>query len=287
MKAEMLLTQLRCDDKNDLGCAPYASPIVTLNQARQDGLKRYFTGKPCSNGHISERNVADQKCMMCASARARARRAADPKKFSEQRKARHAANPEKRREQQRRHRADNNEKYRERDRKRHLANREKCLERRRAHYNRDRDKLLEQKRTHYAINLEKSREQNRARHAANPQKRREQSRRWAAANKEKRRVSHQRRRAHMRGAEGFFTAEDVERIHAEQKGRCAYYGHCGNLIGPRKTSTRERQHRDHIISLAAGGTNWPRNIQLTCGSCNMKKKATDPIDFAQRIGLLI
>jgi len=29
------------------------------------------------------------------------------------------------------------------------------------------------------------------------------------------------------------------------------------------------------------------NIQLTCGPCNNRKRATDPIEFAQRLGRLI
>jgi len=31
------------------------------------GQRRYSTGRPCSNGHISERRVADGMCVVCAS----------------------------------------------------------------------------------------------------------------------------------------------------------------------------------------------------------------------------
>lgn len=37
-----------------------------LNLAREKGLKRYFTGKPCRNGHISERKVANKTCVTCS-----------------------------------------------------------------------------------------------------------------------------------------------------------------------------------------------------------------------------
>ena len=39
--------------------------IVTLAEARAAGLKRYFTGKPCSRGHVVERQVSNQGCLQC------------------------------------------------------------------------------------------------------------------------------------------------------------------------------------------------------------------------------
>jgi hypothetical protein len=38
--------------------------IITLKQAREQGLKTYFTGKPCKNGHIAERYVSSH-CIEC------------------------------------------------------------------------------------------------------------------------------------------------------------------------------------------------------------------------------
>ncbi len=34
-------------------------------EARERGFKRYFTGKPCSRGHINERRASDRKCIAC------------------------------------------------------------------------------------------------------------------------------------------------------------------------------------------------------------------------------
>ena len=39
--------------------------IVTLSDARAQGLTRYFTGKPCKYGHISERKVGTCGCVEC------------------------------------------------------------------------------------------------------------------------------------------------------------------------------------------------------------------------------
>jgi len=39
--------------------------LVTIKQAKETGAKRYFTGKPCSKGHVSERMVSGRKCVEC------------------------------------------------------------------------------------------------------------------------------------------------------------------------------------------------------------------------------
>lgn len=40
--------------------------IITREEARAKGLKRFFTGMPCKNGHIAERYVASKTvCVQC------------------------------------------------------------------------------------------------------------------------------------------------------------------------------------------------------------------------------
>jgi 5-methylcytosine-specific restriction endonuclease McrA len=39
--------------------------IITRQQAISSGLKRYFTGKPCKYGHISDRYVSSFQCYEC------------------------------------------------------------------------------------------------------------------------------------------------------------------------------------------------------------------------------
>lgn len=38
---------------------------VTKEQAIEEGLTRYFTGKPCKRGHIAERSTNDSTCVQC------------------------------------------------------------------------------------------------------------------------------------------------------------------------------------------------------------------------------
>ena len=39
--------------------------IVTRAEAERRGLKQYFTGKPCKNGHVGERYAASGNCVEC------------------------------------------------------------------------------------------------------------------------------------------------------------------------------------------------------------------------------
>jgi len=57
--------------------------IISRDEARALGLKRYFTGKPCKHGHVAERHVASRKCRECHRERTRRYRAADPERARE------------------------------------------------------------------------------------------------------------------------------------------------------------------------------------------------------------
>ena len=43
----------------------YIGPVVTRTEAMAAGLKRYYPGKPCGNGHYSERYVYKYTCVAC------------------------------------------------------------------------------------------------------------------------------------------------------------------------------------------------------------------------------
>jgi 5-methylcytosine-specific restriction endonuclease McrA len=45
-----------------------ATPIISREEARAQGLKRFFTGDPCRNGHVAERLVSNGFCRECYSA---------------------------------------------------------------------------------------------------------------------------------------------------------------------------------------------------------------------------
>lgn len=64
--------------------------IISIRAAEQAGLKHYFTGKPCRNGHVGPRYVSTWRCVKCTVDRV----------ISWQ-----EANPEKKRAKQKRHQA--------------------------------------------------------------------------------------------------------------------------------------------------------------------------------------
>jgi hypothetical protein len=39
--------------------------IITAKEARELGLKFYFTGKPCKRGHVVKRRVIGRHCVAC------------------------------------------------------------------------------------------------------------------------------------------------------------------------------------------------------------------------------
>lgn len=43
--------------------------IISRKEAKEKGIGRYFTGKPCKYGHITQRYVSDGRCLECSSNR--------------------------------------------------------------------------------------------------------------------------------------------------------------------------------------------------------------------------
>lgn len=80
------------------------------------------------------------------------------------------------------------------------------------------------------------------------------------------------RRALEKNTEGVFSKLDIEYIKGCQKNKCAA---CKSLLN-------NKYHVDHIIALSKGGTNWPRNLQILCPTCNVRKHALANEDFMRR-----
>lgn len=66
--------------------------IISRKEAVVQGLKRYFTGKPCTRGHIDEKYVSGDGCVVCSREKAAKSRKENPEKHQAIRKAEYERN---------------------------------------------------------------------------------------------------------------------------------------------------------------------------------------------------
>lgn len=200
--------------------------------------------------------------------------------------------PEQKTAYRRAYRAKNREKLKAAARKYYEANREKVIARSAEWKEANFERAKENSKAHYLANRDRIRKTNREyelanrevvteRKAAYYQKHREERRAkniaWYLANPEAVRAQRHTRRAREKGANGVLSKDISIRLMALQKGKCACCH--ANLA-------EVKQHLDHIVPLAIGGTNADDNVQLLCASCNLRKGAKHPVDFMRQMGRL-
>lgn len=132
----------------------------------------------------------------------------------------------------------------------------------------------EEIRHHRAERREEIAEYDRLYCAAHRDERRASNTAYDVAHPGKRAACCRNYRARKRGAPGTHTAADTRAQYDRQKGRCYW---CGAKIAWRK------KHVDHVIPLVLGGSNAPANLVISCPTCNQKKHAKHPMDFAGRM----
>lgn len=236
--------------------------LISRQQARALGIKRFFTGLPCKNGHISERVVSSTCCLSC-----------DAEKSSKYR----SKNPDKARASVRDAARKNADKRSESNKIWRSRNRDKIISDRVSYRENNREKVSESKKRYYLEN--KSYVDDKKREWALKNKKRlfVAQRAWRKENRERIRTSNRNRRAMLREAEGHHDANDIENLLMLQGHKCA---HCSK-------SVKKKYHVDHVVAIVNGGSNWPTNLQILCPGCNMSKGAKDAIEWAQSRGKLL
>ena len=221
------------------------------NDAKKRGALTYFTGKPCTSGHIAERSTSSGGCIEC------------------------------RREYDRRAYRENPGKSAAKAAKRYAAKADHIKSKRREWYAANKDKAKETKRLYMAKNgdevLRKARSSAASYRKRFPERAKKSITEWWEKNPGRKKAYHHARRARKRGNGGSYTPADVASILKGQGERCAY---CRCRLG-------DAYHVDHIIPLAKGGSSDRRNLQILCEPCNLAKGAKHPIDYARTLGLLL
>lgn len=238
--------------------------IISRAEAKALGLKRYFTGKPCKNGHISEWQVASYQCCECS-------RIKNSEKYH--------ANPEKLLAQQKEYRANNAEKVREQAKANRLKNRDALLAGKKAYYERVKLDPEWQKREaeKRLANREKKREYDKQYAVLNSAKKVEAANVWRKENPDRRKAivfAYDGRRRTQK-EQGDSTAEIREWIKAVKK--VCYW--CGDKCA-------NDYHIDHYQPLSKGGEHRVSNLVIACPTCNLRKNAKDPLEFAASMGRL-
>jgi 5-methylcytosine-specific restriction endonuclease McrA len=225
--------------------------IISRKNAIGAGELYYFTGIPCKRGHKSKRLVKNGSCHDCALLLRRPRYADEYQNRKEEIKSR-----------AKQWRLDNPERAREYDMAKHQRKRDAELARMRARYEKNREADIERKRKAYRENVEENREKQRARYAEN---------------KEYFKPYQKARKARIRSSSGSFTAKEIKKMIKDQSCKCIY---C-------KSDISKNYHADHIVPVSKGGSSFIENIQLLCPTCNLRKGAKMPEEFAKEIGILI
>lgn len=241
---------------------PHSGPIVTRAEAKAQGLRFFFTGKPCKHGHLSQRYTSQSGCVACTDINA-------ARWLSE--------NLERRKDYEKRYREDNREKITAKTMRWRAANRERWDEAARAWLDANKEHVAGLRKAYHEANRDKRAADNRAWRERNGEHIKAVRDEWLAANPLKARIYAEKRRALKQASGGAYTTEQIEALAKRQKHKCA---EC-------KCSIRDKYDIDHIMPLSKGGSNDIKNIQLLCEPCNQRKHNKHPLDWARLNGRLL
>lgn len=236
--------------------------IICRVKAREAGLSHFFTGEPCPYGHVAIRRVSNRACLLCERDRCKRYWSGHKEAQISRKRAWNAAN---------------------KDRTKaasaawHLANREKALATAKVWKLANKDRVRSTTIAYKVANRDAIKKTYDTWLAANKNRRAPLMAAYRAANREAYSTRQRNRNAQKRNASGVHTKKDILDIFKAQRGRCAY---CDKPL-------TKKYHVDHIVPISRGGTNDRRNLQCTCGPCNVSKRDKLPEDFARTIGLLI
>ncbi len=248
----------------------YTGDIVTKKEAIELSLTRYFTGKPCKNGHIAQRQTKKSTCCECSKIKTR--------EFE-------LKNKGNRKKEKQDYYKNNKDKILKRCKKNQNKNKEKIRNYTKLRYSNNREYVLgigkkyrEKKKVLDPLFSKKNREKSLVYYHENKEKCRDKSKKYFKENPLKNTQYKANRRGRVIGNGGSSTAKQAKDLLEKQKYKCVNCKCClKNNI----------KHFDHIIPVKLGGTSDINNMQWLCAKCNTSKHAKHPIDWARENGRLL
>lgn len=236
--------------------------IISRAEAKASGATRYFTNKPCKHGHIAERQVSNSTCFECSRLKNWSKYNVDLAASRAKRKAYYEANKSMILAI---NKASNirNEKSVKMGKKRWYDRVKQSEE--------WQNKQKELRMASVAIKQAYDKKYRAGRPARNA----ENSRNWILRNPEKRRAiafNYKSKRCSIERA-GDPTHVIFAWVRLQEK-VCFW---CG-------VTCEDGYHVDHFNPLARGGEHRVTNLRISCPSCNLRKNARDPYEFAAEVG---
>jgi len=151
--------------------------LISRKEALSKGLKKFFTGKKCKNGHISEQYTKSWKCVQCEKERAKKYREDNLEKLRAYDVEYGKKNKDKK--------AKYYQEHREKRIKKNAENREAKKEYNKIYNEKNKDKILAQKKEYHIKNREKRLKYNNERYIKNREKIIKQVSEYSLKNKDK------------------------------------------------------------------------------------------------------
>jgi hypothetical protein len=158
--------------------------VISGKEAKAAGLKHYFTGKPCKNGHICERTVVDWKCVQCGRDKAVKFRKNNPERKKEIDRMSYEKNKIDRLEKAKIYRRENSTQIKQSKSSHYTRNKESISTKAKAYREENKDQISEQKKAYRKQNKEKVKLARRKYYLANKDKMIESNKQWRRDNPE-------------------------------------------------------------------------------------------------------
>jgi len=222
---------------------------ILKQDAKNEGMTRFFTGVSCKHGHICERFTTNGACCECVRIRKKSYAERNPDKIKALRARGYIKNKDKYKTSCKKYAENNKQEIKKYQAEYYKNNREYILSNVKERSKKNIDQLKKYKKHYYHNNI-----------GAIKSKAKEY--RKTEKGKLQKRISSNKRMALKKSTtDGSVTAKAISYMMYEQKGLCVI---CEKII-------YEKYHIDHIKPLAKGGKHIIGNIQLLCPFCNISK----------------